>query len=1071
MEKMKGYKILVVHDIPELLDITTRTLIKAGYTVFSAVNGVECLQTLKEKKPDIMLLAIRLPDINGKDICKKVKSDPEFSSVFILLISSLKTSSDEISEGLEGGADGYIIRPDENRELIARVEAACRTVAAERGLEASDLRWKTTFDGIKDSVFVLDTAGIVIQANKSSTKLLKKTEAELLGRYCYENVHCSKYTIEGCPFVKMKKSMKRETMLFPVDEKWFEVTVDPLIDEAGVFNGAVHFISDITDRRNTEEDLLKNKLLLQSIIDNSPSLIYLINTKGEFIIGNRKLVELFKTSHTKLIGNKRNLFMPQEIVSQHRKNDLVVIKSKQPAIFEEENIESDVKHSYLTEKFPIIDSEGNVYAVGGISTDITGRKLSEEALIENERLLRESQSIARLGSFVWDISSGSWKSSEILDEIFGINENYERSFEGWVNIVHPDWRSIMIDYVTNDILGKHQKFDKEYQIIRQTDGLPRWVHGISELELDNDNRPRKLIGTIIDITNRKLTEMALIESEERFRSLFENSTIGIYRTTPDGRIMLANQTLVKILGYSNFKELSERNLDEQGFEPSYNRNHFIDLMNRDSVVVGLESSWVRKDGVRIYIMESAHAFRDTDDRVLYFDGTVEDITERKLAEQSLEERTIELQNELEEKKTTEKELNKSHKQLEISKLAALNLLEDIKTEMSQRRKAEELISRRSEELRLSEEKFKNVFEYASVGKSMTSLSGNIHANKAFCQLLGYTKKEIRNVNWRELTHPDDIKKNDELMESIMRGEKRSARWEKRYFSKNGAVIWVDISTTLQRDVNDQPLYFITTVVDITEKKRSEEKINQLNSELEKRVKERTSQLEEANNELQAFAYSVSHDLRAPLRAINGFSQFIVEDYGSKLDEDGRRLLGLIRSNTQKMDQLITDILSLSRVTRGEHRVSKVDMTKMAISMLNEVVSPETMEKISVKIGILPETYADSTFIKQVWINLISNAVKFSSGKKRPEIKIDGYSENEFNIYYIKDNGVGFDPEYTSKLFGVFQRLHKASEFEGTGVGLAIVQRIVHRHGGKVWAVGKIGKGATFYFSLPVKDNG
>jgi light-regulated signal transduction histidine kinase (bacteriophytochrome) len=140
-------------------------------------------------------------------------------------------------------------------------------------------------------------------------------------------------------------------------------------------------------------------------------------------------------------------------------------------------------------------------------------------------------------------------------------------------------------------------------------------------------------------------------------------------------------------------------------------------------------------------------------------------------------------------------------------------------------------------------------------------------------------------------------------------------------------------------------------------------------------------------------------------------------------------------------------------------------------MLNEVVSPETQEKIRVKIGILPEIYADSTFIKLVWINLISNAVKFSSKEMIPEINIGGYSENEFNIYYIKDNGVGFDPKYSSKLFGVFQRLHKTSEFEGTGVGLAIVQRIVHRHGGKVWAEGKVGKGATFYFSLPVKNNG
>lgn len=383
-----------------------------------------------------------------------------------------------------------------------------------------------------------------------------------------------------------------------------------------------------------------------------------------------------------------------------------------------------------------------------------------------------------------------------------------------------------------------------------------------------------------------------------------------------------------------------------------------------------------------------------------------------------------------------------------------------------RRQSEELVRHRSEELSLSEEKFKNIFEYAPVGKSLTLLDGTVHVNKAFSQLLGYTKKEMKNINWRVFTHPDDIKRNDEITNLILKGDYRSYRWEKRYLNKKNEIIWVDISTTLLRDPDGLPLYFITTVIDITEKKRSEEKIKLLNADLENRVLERTSQLEEANKELQAFAYSVSHDLRAPLRAIDGFSKFVSEDYGAKLDSEGQRLLGLIRSNAQKMDKLIINILSLSKVTRGEQKKSKVDMTKMALSMFNEAASPEVQKRIKFVIESLPEIYADPTYIKQVWINLISNAIKFSSLKAEPEIKIGGYVDDGRHVYYISDNGVGFDPEYTHKLFGVFQRLHKANEFEGTGVGLAIVQRIIHRNGGTVWAEGKEGKGATFYFSLP-----
>lgn len=286
--------------------------------------------------------------------------------------------------------------------------------------------------------------------------------------------------------------------------------------------------------------------------------------------------------------------------------------------------------------------------------------------------------------------------------------------------------------------------------------------------------------------------------------------------------------------------------------------------------------------------------------------------------------------------------------------------------------------------------------------------------------------------------------------------------------KDGSLVWTEVITSFR--INKKGRVEVLGVTrDITERRKAEAEVNQLNAQLEERVNERTAQLEAANTELQAFAYSVSHDLRAPLRAIDGFSRFVLEDYGSKLDAEGQRLLGLIRSNTQKMDKLITDILSLSRVARGEHKKSLIDMTKMVVSMYNETTSTEDRERLSITIGELPEVSADPTYIKLVWLNLLSNAIKFSSLKDTPEIRIGAYRENEYNVYFVSDNGVGFNPEYSHKLFGVFQRLHKSDEFEGTGVGLAIVQRIIHRHGGKVWADGIEGQGATFYFSLPANN--
>ena len=234
---------------------------------------------------------------------------------------------------------------------------------------------------------------------------------------------------------------------------------------------------------------------------------------------------------------------------------------------------------------------------------------------------------------------------------------------------------------------------------------------------------------------------------------------------------------------------------------------------------------------------------------------------------------------------------------------------------------------------------------------------------------------------------------------------------------------------------------------------------------EKELIKRTKQLEAANKELEAFSYSVSHDLRAPLRAIDGFSRVMLEDYADKFDDEGKRYLKIIRDNTQKMGQLIEDLLALSRLGRKQMEVSEIDMAKLAKDVFDELKATAPERAIQLDIKTLPFVHGDQSMVRQVFVNLISNSIKFTRPKEKAIIEVDGRTEGNENIYYVKDNGVGFDMQYVNKLFGVFQRLHSAEEFEGTGVGLALVQRIIHRHGGRVWAEGKVNEGATFYFTL------
>lgn len=252
--------------------------------------------------------------------------------------------------------------------------------------------------------------------------------------------------------------------------------------------------------------------------------------------------------------------------------------------------------------------------------------------------------------------------------------------------------------------------------------------------------------------------------------------------------------------------------------------------------------------------------------------------------------------------------------------------------------------------------------------------------------------------------------------------------------------------------------------DINERKKAEEKLAELNAELELKVKKRTEQLEEANRELEAFSYSVSHDLRAPLRAINGYAKMLEEDYGSLLDSNGKRLIGIVRENARQMGQLIDDLLSFSRIGRKELEKSMINLDQMARIIAEEinVIQPSA----TITIASLHPVWGDRTLIKQALFNYLSNAVKYSSKVENPKVEVTSTIEDNSIIVSVRDNGTGFDKTYAHKLFQVFQRLHRQEEFEGTGVGLAIVARIIQKHDGKTWAEGEPGKGATFYFSLP-----
>jgi PAS domain S-box-containing protein len=366
-----------------------------------------------------------------------------------------------------------------------------------------------------------------------------------------------------------------------------------------------------------------------------------------------------------------------------------------------------------------------------------------------------------------------------------------------------------------------------------------------------------------------------------------------------------------------------------------------------------------------------------------------------------------------------------------------------------------LVSRRRAELELD-----RFFETSLDLMCIADLGSGrfVRVSPSWEKTLGWTVGEATSRPWLEFVHPDDIASTVGAAEGLARGE-AVITFENRYRCRDGSHRW--LSWKVPAPAPGSSLV-CCGARDVTDLKRTTEQIRRLNADLAGKVEETLA----ANKELEAFSYSVSHDLRAPLRAIDGFSRLALEEYGGVLGAEGNRLLNVVRSSTQKMGQLIDDLLQFSRLGRQELEMTQVEMTDLARDAVEEHRRDDPSRAVEVRIDPLPRIRGDRALLRQVWANLVSNAYKYSRLNSAARIEIGADRVNGEEVYRVRDNGVGFDMQYADKLFGVFQRLHSKKEFEGTGVGLAIVQRVIQRHHGRVWADSRLGEGATFYFAIP-----
>ncbi len=518
-----------------------------------------------------------------------------------------------------------------------------------------------------------------------------------------------------------------------------------------------------------------------------------------------------------------------------------------------------------------------------------------------------------------------------------------------------------------------------------------------------------LLVTLVDITSRKEAEKALKESEEKFRTTFMTApdAISINRLR-DGMYIAISPSFTNIMGFEESEVLGKTSLELHIWDDPENRHLFVSALQNESIVRNFDALFRKKDGTLINGLVSATRMRIGEE--LYILSFTRDNTERRRAEEAVRQ--------------SEQRLNFA---LSASHTGAWSL--DL--------------------------------------ENKTATRSLIHA-----QIFGYESLEDDWDMDRFLSHiiPEDKAKVSRI---LMAGISAKSGWsfECRILRRDGAMRWIFVAGGPEK--HEQSTRVSGIVQDITDIKQAENEIHHLNQELEQlnaslelKVKERTALLEDANKELEAFSYSVSHDLRAPLRHINGYVDLLKQSLSNHPDEEIRHFLDTISAASGQMGALIDALLDFSRTGRKEPSKMLLDFSVLVRDIIDEMMPSLTGREISWNIQQLPQALGDPTLIRLVWTNLLDNAVKYTRNKQPAHIEVGCTKESSAFIFYVKDNGVGFDMKYKHKLFGVFQRLHSQTEFEGTGIGLANVQRIIHKHGGKVWAEATPGEGATFYFSLP-----
>ncbi|MFT3746171.1 MAG: PAS domain S-box protein [Pyrinomonadaceae bacterium] len=803
--------------------------------------------------------------------------------------------------------------------------------------------------------------------------------------------------------------LRKDGTEFPI-----ELGVNPLKTDEGTMVLAT--VSDITDRKRAEEALRNSQEQLAGIINSAMDAIITVDAGQKILLFNSAAEKMFRIDAASAMGKPLDTFIPPRY-REHHASHVEGFGETQTTRRAMGSLGALFALRTDGEEFPIEASISQIESVGKklytvILRDITERLKAESAIRENENRLRavtenltEGLVIASMeGQLLhWNRAGLKMFGFDSLDDVLKKVGDFTDTFE----LLELDGTPIAPEnWPLNSVLRGERVRDREVIVRRRDMYWQRTLRYSGSIVLAASNEPLGYLA-IADVTERKAAESALRQSEDRFRTIANSMSQLAWVAHSDGQIFWYNDRWYEYTGKT------PKEMEGSGWQTVHDPDVLPDVLLRWHLAIDsgtpfeMEFPLRGKDDVYRSFLTRVEPLKDRDGRVVQWFGTNTDVDDLKRLAASLSE--------------TQSRLNSTLSAGSIGTwmwdLANDNLV------------ADEFIAR----------SFSIDPDAAAVGRPAAD----------------YIKAML----------PEDQPR---VQAALAEAIETCGNYDIEYRVRtlDGAIIWLKARGRVEGDENGEGRFFHGAAMDITDRKNAEETVFKLNEQLETRVLERTTELQTVNKELEAFSYSVSHDLRAPLRHIDGFVQLLTKREADKLDATSSRYLNVVTKAVEKMGSLIDELLAFSRTTRQEIKISRVDLNLLVHEAMTILADTYVDRRITWNIENLPTVLGDPTLLNVVITNLISNAIKYTRPREDAVIEIGVAEDTEAQItIFFRDNGAGFDMEYADKLFGVFQRLHREEEFEGIGIGLATVQRIVNRHGGSVRAEGAVDQGATFYITL------